>query len=168
MKTFAERLRHALDVRGKSQHALARLLGITQGEVSRLCGGRRGAYVSYAKVVQIARALNVSAEWLGEGAGDPPTERDPLDERYPRRAEAARIARDGGIPTYAIDYVCRQDPPDEAAEWSVLRWIDTMKLAAALPRTEPPPSPPVSTQKRSHTRARADIAPPTVRSTKIK
>ena len=165
MKTFDERLRYALDVRGISQHALARSTGISSGELSRMARGERGSRVSYVLVAKIARGLSVHLTWLGEGLGDAPRTDESAADPIPRRADAARICRDDGrIPEHAIERVLTEPVTVEALEMSTLAWIELMQYAARLPGSVAPPSPPV----RSQARPRADNPPSTRRSSHTK
>ncbi|MDV2115295.1 helix-turn-helix domain-containing protein [Alcaligenes faecalis] len=66
MKHFSERLRHARQYRGLSQADLARLCGLTQSAISNYENGtRRGP----REILELSRALNVSAVWLHKGVG---------------------------------------------------------------------------------------------------
>jgi transcriptional regulator with XRE-family HTH domain len=66
VKHFSERLRHARQHRGLSQADLARLCGLTQSAISNYENGtRRDA----REILDLARALNVSALWLRKGIG---------------------------------------------------------------------------------------------------
>ena len=61
---FRERLRQALQLRGISQAALARNIGVDRSTISQLLGDS-GARLPNAQVVgECAAALNVSADWL--------------------------------------------------------------------------------------------------------
>ncbi|HCA17636.1 MAG: helix-turn-helix transcriptional regulator [Alcaligenes sp.] len=66
MKHFSERLLHARQHRGLSQAGLARLCGLSQSAISNYENGtRRDA----REILELARALNVSALWLRKGTG---------------------------------------------------------------------------------------------------
>lgn len=66
VKHFSERLRHARQYRGLSQADLARLCGLTQSAISNYENGtRRGP----REILELSRALNVSAVWLHKGVG---------------------------------------------------------------------------------------------------
>lgn len=65
-KTLAERLAYAMNQRGVSQGALAKASGIAQPTIWRLVNGQaKGS----TRLVDIAKALTVSAEWLASGSG---------------------------------------------------------------------------------------------------
>lgn len=68
MKTYAERLRHALEVSGMTQQQLADRIGVKQQSIQYLCKldgkDRKSAYTP-----QIAEILNVRAQWLATGQG---------------------------------------------------------------------------------------------------
>ena len=66
MKHFSERLLYARQQRGLSQADLARLCGLSQSAISNYENGtRRDA----REILELARALNVSALWLRKGTG---------------------------------------------------------------------------------------------------
>lgn len=64
MQTLAKRLKEARAKTGFSQAKLAKLAGVSQSTIANIESGTR---FEPQKVVQIARALGVSAEWLLEG-----------------------------------------------------------------------------------------------------
>ncbi|WP_051926441.1 LexA family transcriptional regulator [Pantoea sp. 9140] len=65
-KTLAERLAKAMQERGMSQGALAKATGVAQPTIWRLVNGKaKGS----SRLVDIARALSVSVEWLANGSG---------------------------------------------------------------------------------------------------
>ena len=66
VKNFSERLRHARQQRGLSQAGLARLCGLSQSAISNYENGtRRDA----REILDLAKALSVSAQWLRNGVG---------------------------------------------------------------------------------------------------
>lgn len=66
--TLAERLNIAMQLRGNmTQGALAKASGISQPTIWRLI---KGEAKGTKKLVDIANALNVNAEWLANGVGD--------------------------------------------------------------------------------------------------
>lgn len=162
MKTFGDRLGFAIDLRDVSQHALARSTGLTSGEISRMVRGERGERVQYRTVAALARALDVSLEWLGDGLGDQPRAHAYPHDPIRRRADAIRICREAGLPHYAIEHAESFAPSAALAAWTTLEWITTIQLAASAP--EPPASPAAA----SRVRARADTLPPTRRSSPSK
>jgi hypothetical protein len=89
---------------------------------------------------KIADAWGLSAEWLLLGRGQPeleqtsPTHVDP----YPHRAEAARIAIDGGISEEAVQAVLDEDP-QFAEDPSVLWWLHQIEGRALLRELSPVP-----------------------------
>ena len=66
MRTYAERLNHAMELNGVSQSELARRVGIKAQAVQYICSGR-GRRSSYT--AEFARELGVNAEWLATGKG---------------------------------------------------------------------------------------------------
>lgn len=66
METFGERLMIAMDREGVNQSELAKRIGISQPSVQYLCKTGSGS----KHLTKIAKALNVSADWLATGAGE--------------------------------------------------------------------------------------------------
>lgn len=65
-KTLAERLSYAMQLKGISQGALASEVGVAQPTIWRLVSGKaKGS----TRLVDIARALSVNADWLANGRG---------------------------------------------------------------------------------------------------
>lgn len=69
MQTLAKRLKEARTRLDISQAKLAKMAGVSQSTIANIESGTR---FEPQKVVQIARALGVSAEWLIEGRESPP------------------------------------------------------------------------------------------------
>lgn len=66
MKTLAERMAYAMQIRGMTQGALSKATGIAQPTIWRLVNGKaKGS----TKINEIARSLNVSPDWLSDGIG---------------------------------------------------------------------------------------------------
>lgn len=66
MKTLAERMAYAMQLKGMSQGALSKATGIAQPTIWRLVNGRaKGS----TKINDIARSLGVSPDWLSDGLG---------------------------------------------------------------------------------------------------
>lgn len=66
METLAQRLKAAREKAGLSQAALAKAIGSGQSTIGSIENGRNHGS---GKLLQIARALNVSADWLESGRG---------------------------------------------------------------------------------------------------
>ena len=67
MKTFAERLKMAMEAAGMSQEQLGQRVGVSQPAIAKLVSGRAK---SSRKSLEMAIALRVSPEWLVNGTGD--------------------------------------------------------------------------------------------------
>ena len=67
MKTIAERLRYARELKGWKQAQLAVAADVSQGTIGNIESGARQSRGSLPK---IARALGVSHDWLAEGEGE--------------------------------------------------------------------------------------------------
>ncbi len=66
MKSYSERLKFALEIRGLNQSDLARKIGVEPQSIQYLCKkGTRSVHN-----VKIASVLNISPKWLAEGLGD--------------------------------------------------------------------------------------------------
>lgn len=83
MKTIGERLKEARHAANLSQEALARRAGVTQGLIGQIENGRNKGSKHAAA---LARALNVSADWLESGTG--PKERPASSLPDPRGSHA--------------------------------------------------------------------------------
>ncbi len=126
--TLRERLDHVAAVRGVSQNKLAERAGISSGEISRLAHRPRP---SAKRLAQIAKAWDVSLDWLTSGDGAPfvvPRSKD----RYPNRGVAAEISRAGGVSQAAVESVLGDDIGDD--DRSVLWWIHRMELREVMQR----------------------------------
>lgn len=75
MSDLGERLRHARALRRLSQQELARKADVSQQLISQL---ERGDTVVSARHIALARALEVSLDWLVDGHGEMGTCDDPL------------------------------------------------------------------------------------------
>lgn len=69
METLAQRLKFVMDEQGISQNALARMIGVTQPSIKKVLDGNT---LNPKNILEIAKALNVSPEWLKTGKGDTP------------------------------------------------------------------------------------------------
>jgi transcriptional regulator with XRE-family HTH domain len=67
MKTLAERLAYAMKIRGLTQGGLSKAAGLSQPTVWRLVQGKA---TGSTKILSIARALSVNADWLLSGIGE--------------------------------------------------------------------------------------------------
>ncbi|WP_155989661.1 LexA family transcriptional regulator [Thioalkalivibrio sp. ALE19] len=65
MKTYAQRLRHAMEQAGVTQIELAQKVGISQQSVHKLASNGKGSRHTHS----IARALGISTDWLERGEG---------------------------------------------------------------------------------------------------
>lgn len=98
MKTFAERLRLARELRGLTQAQLASACGVAQSTVANYENGLRR---SARDPLALASALEVSPHWLIEGVGT--MEPSPLREPGPHSpAEAYASARISDWPFLSI------------------------------------------------------------------
>ena len=62
---FSQRLKHVREHRGLSQNALAKASGVSQAIVQRLeAGTRKMDYLTVAVALRLAKALNVSMDYL--------------------------------------------------------------------------------------------------------
>ena len=66
MKTFSERLNAAMNAAGLSQAQLADMVGVSQPAIQKMAAGKTSGS---RKMVELARALGVQAEWLSNGSG---------------------------------------------------------------------------------------------------
>jgi transcriptional regulator with XRE-family HTH domain len=131
--SLGERIRHMAELRAVSLNALGRRAGIDSGPMSRL--SRRGSTAALDTLRKLADAWEFHFEWLAFGRGQPEGPGAPTNAlqpvRYTHRFEAARIARDGGVPLDAIESVC-MDRLDPRVDPPVLWWLDRMRERVAL------------------------------------
>ncbi len=73
VKTLADRLKFARELRGLSQKELGRRIGQSQSAIGNIEAGTRQ---SLRLLVPAARALGVSVDWLYDGKGPAPTAQD--------------------------------------------------------------------------------------------
>lgn len=67
VKTFSDRLKHARQLRGFTQHDLARVSGVSQSAIGSYESGQRQTSRSGRR---LAQALDVDPDWLETGVGD--------------------------------------------------------------------------------------------------
>lgn len=70
VKTMRERLKHARMLRGMTQARLAEAAGCAQSAIGNIESGER---TNLRNLVDVARVLNVSVDWLYDGKGPGPT-----------------------------------------------------------------------------------------------
>jgi transcriptional regulator with XRE-family HTH domain len=117
-----------------SLNELGRRAGVGVGVMSRLGSTTGAVHRSPETLRRVAESLGFSLEWLTYGHGEPEPTKTAAgveQERFPHRATAARIARDGGIDPRAVDavlqreYVIDRDP-------SILWWLHEIERHALL------------------------------------
>lgn len=64
--SFSERLKKAMSLAGYTQGRLAKEVGMAQSSINKLLNGANGS----RKVVEIAKVLGVTADWLSNGTGE--------------------------------------------------------------------------------------------------
>jgi transcriptional regulator with XRE-family HTH domain len=137
--TFGERVLKACVLRGMTLGDLEREAKLSRGYASRISRDERGGKrPSRTTVEKIAAALRVDPDWLADEKGPAPTSKTFVEapDRYPHRAEAARIARDGGVDAEAIQSVL-QDRYD-GDDLSVLEWLHRIERRHYLLRRDVP------------------------------
>lgn len=88
MKTFSERLTTAMAAAGLSQAQLADMVGVSQPAVQKMAAGKTNGS---RKMVELARALGVQAEWLSNGSG--PMRADGQQPTTPAIATCSNVYR---------------------------------------------------------------------------
>lgn len=83
VKALKDRLIHARELRGLTQQELADLVGCSQSTIGNVEAGERH---SLRNLIDIARALRVSPEWLYDGGG--PLPQPGLQAQEPRKSYA--------------------------------------------------------------------------------
>jgi len=125
-KTLKDRVRFAMERAGLSQVELADRAGVTRSTVSNWLLGR-SASVKTNVAGSLAKALNVSAEWLMYGTGD-------IDQPTPV-----------GVPAEAIGFaklLHRLDDDQKGMLESIVNAIDSYTSGARLDETDIPNDPP--------------------------
>lgn len=146
MSTIGERVRQAREVRGLGVNELARQAQLSNRQISRIerAAGEAKRGITNKTLAKLATALQVRPEWLLTGKG--PRE-ETLEHELPRRAEAIRIAREGGVSEEVIKVVLAlpvADPSTKTAWW----WLQVIARREALLKEEgtlPPASEPPMT-----------------------
>jgi transcriptional regulator with XRE-family HTH domain len=92
MPSLAARLLHARTLRGLTQQELAAKAHVSQGTIGNV---EKGIRKKPRDLVRIARALEVSPEWLGEGTGPMDAPSKGRTGRLEVREEAARYGAPG-------------------------------------------------------------------------
>lgn len=101
MGTLAQRLKSVMDEQGVSQNALAKAIGVTQPSIKKIIDGNT---LEPKKIMEIATALGVDAEWLKTGKGEQPSfsqaqqavENDEEDEKHQLRVEVLDVYASAG------------------------------------------------------------------------
>lgn len=75
VKSLKDRLIYARTMRGITQGKLAKLAGCSQGTIGNVESGIR---LTLRNVVQVARVLDVSSDWLADGVGRAPDSPGPM------------------------------------------------------------------------------------------
>lgn len=135
--SLGERVLHAASLRGWGINQFGEKSGLTGGPVSRLSRRTERYAGAPETLLRLAIAASVSPQWLAFGLGQPeePSLPGSPADRYPNRATAAAIARQGGVGEAAVQSVVEEafaleaDPP-------VLWWIDRMRLREAEMRSQ--------------------------------
>ncbi|HBC1013016.1 TPA: helix-turn-helix transcriptional regulator [Escherichia coli] len=100
--TFSERLNFAMRLRGFSQGRLAREVGMAQSSVNQLLNKANGS----RKTVEIAKALDVSAEWLASGVGSMRAGGGPSDTHHIHSISQECVSDSYVVDVLDIRYSC--------------------------------------------------------------
>lgn len=102
MKTFAERLRFARDLRRLTQAELARACKLSQGAIANYeSGSRRDA----RGIFELATALRVSALWLAQGVG-------PMDYEAPALSASRLTTAESQVAMPVLDWPFKNISPE--------------------------------------------------------
>ena len=82
-------------------------------------------------IAKMAAALGVRSDWILSGTTPMEAEAVPVQDAVPRRAEAARLAREDGVYEAAVLAVLAERPDPQALARSVLWWADRMRMRQA-------------------------------------
>lgn len=136
---------------GASLNKLGERAGLASGAMSRLSRDRGEVHRSPETLARLADAWGYSVEWLTYGRGQPLTTVT-RDERYPHRAEAARIALDGGVEPAAVHEVLAEQIELDR-DPSILWWLHHIETRALRLR-EPTNAPKSSTNDARQARSK--------------
>lgn len=144
--SLADRILHIQRVlseregRKVSLNELGRRAGVGVGVMSRLSTTTGAVHRSPETLRRVAETLGFSLEWLTYGQGEPePAPRSEVQERYPHRATAARIALDGGIDPVAVQAVLERDYEIDR-DPSILWWLHEIERRALMKNADTDPS----------------------------
>jgi transcriptional regulator with XRE-family HTH domain len=126
--TLGERVRFMADNEGVSLNKLGERAGLKSGAMSRLSRDSGEVHRSPETLAKLADAWGYSVEWLTYGRGQPRAA-VARDERYPHRAQAARIALDGGIDPVAVNEVLAEQIELDR-DPSILWWLHHIESRA--------------------------------------
>jgi transcriptional regulator with XRE-family HTH domain len=126
--TLGERVRWMAEHEGVSLNKLGERAGLKSGAMSRLSRDSGEVHRSPETLAKLADAWSYSVEWLTYGRGQPRAA-VARDERYPHRAEAARIALDGGLEPAAVNEVL-DEQLDLERDPSILWWLHRIESKA--------------------------------------
>jgi transcriptional regulator with XRE-family HTH domain len=137
--SLGERVRWLAKRDGISLTKLGKRAGLLSGAMSRLANDTGPVARSPATLAALADAAGVPLEWLALGRGQPTrASTSVVAGPYPHRAEAARIAIDGGISEEAVQAVLDEDPR-LSEDPSVLWWLHQIEGRALLRELSPAP-----------------------------
>lgn len=112
---FPERFRETMKARGLNGVALAQRSGVDTGRISRIVNGKRLDKITALVVVRLARALDVSTDFLLTGKGFPPTasvdvlSEDTASARSLAREIARELIQQGHAPKLSLNEISGSD-----------------------------------------------------------
>jgi transcriptional regulator with XRE-family HTH domain len=134
--TLGERVRYLAQAKGVSISRLGEQAGLNRTAIHRMAKDTSPEVKRFAGTIdKLARTWGVSSEWLFYGRGDPdrPASTPRSDDPFPHRAEACRIALDGGIEPEAVREVAELSVdevrsllakhPGQPSDASILWWL---------------------------------------------
>jgi transcriptional regulator with XRE-family HTH domain len=126
--TLGERVRFLAEREGVSLNKLGKRAGLSSSVISRLSHDSGPLHRSPETLDKLAGAWAVSVEWLIYGRGQPEQAPRPAD-RYPHRADACRIALDGGLEPEAVREVLAEQIELDR-DPSILWWLHRIESKA--------------------------------------
>lgn len=115
VNTVAERLKHVIDVRDITPYRVAKDTNTSQGNITKMLQGKRGARVSLGWIEKVAAGLGIRAGWLAFG-------------EEPMEAPASPTARNLNI---ALEY--NPDAFSESTVEAVKTWAEANPDAELTP-----------------------------------
>lgn len=88
--TLAQRLKSARQIAGLTQNELGKIVGVSQAAIQKIETGRA---LTSTRLIEIAKALNVSPEWLSNGNEEPMNQKSELSVKIELASDVSNANR---------------------------------------------------------------------------